>query len=140
MCVKPVNGFFSPNFKVLNEPRYLGNPIRTITRYWAPRLSTARTFAAMVVIFGTSTSDFAGDAIRLQHFGHGEAAEEERKRPEHSRLSPTKSRLFAKLHLKERESPNEWRLSISCSGEGFILRKLPSQSRRNHADGSRGKS
>src|ERR1700736_6751233 len=42
--------------KVLNEPRYLGNPIRTITRYWAPRLSTARTFAAMAVIFGTSTS------------------------------------------------------------------------------------
>ena len=53
----------------------------------------------MAVIFGTSTSDFAGDAIRLQHFRHGEAAEEERKRPGHSRLSPTKSRLFAKWHF-----------------------------------------
>ena len=60
----------------------------------------------MAVIFGASTSDFAGDAIRLQHFRHGEATEEERKRPGHSRLSPTKSRLFAKWHLKERESPN----------------------------------
>src|SRR6202023_3493360 len=87
-----------------------------------------------VVIFGTSTSDFAGDAIRLQHFGHGEAAEEERKRPEHSRLSPTKSRIFAKLHLKERESPNEWRLSISCFGGRIHLEEtaltVKTQSRR----------
>src|ERR1700751_2482292 len=53
--MKPVNGFFSPNFKVRNEPRYLGNPIRTTTRYWVPRLSTARTFAPMAVISLTST-------------------------------------------------------------------------------------
>jgi hypothetical protein len=38
--VKPVKGFFSPNFKVRNEPRYLGNPIRTTTRYWVSMLST----------------------------------------------------------------------------------------------------
>jgi len=54
--VKPVKGFFSPNFKVRNEPRYLGNPIRTTTRYWVPRLSTVRTFAPMAVISLTSTS------------------------------------------------------------------------------------
>src|ERR1700738_2470972 len=38
-----MRGFFSPKVRVLNEPRYLASPIRTITRYWSPSLSTART-------------------------------------------------------------------------------------------------
>ena len=53
----------------------------------------------MEVIVLLSTSDFAGDAIRIQYFGHREAPADERERGEHSRLSPVKSSLFAKQRI-----------------------------------------
>jgi len=61
--------FFSPNFKVRNEPRDLGNPIRTIARCRAPRLSTARTSVPMTIIFGTSvTSPESTEEAGSRHY------------------------------------------------------------------------
>ena len=45
--------FVSPKTRVLNEPRYFASAIRTITLYWSPCLSIARTFAGMAVSYGT---------------------------------------------------------------------------------------
>jgi hypothetical protein len=50
---EPVDGLFSPKARVLNEPRYFASAIRTITLYWSPCLSIARTFAGMAVSYGT---------------------------------------------------------------------------------------
>ena len=54
-----MNGLFSPNFRVLNEPRYFRSSIRTIMRCLSSCLSTARTFAGINVIAAPSTSDFS---------------------------------------------------------------------------------
>src|SRR5271157_5430744 len=45
-----MSGFFSPNFSVLNEPRYLRSTIRTTMRYLSACLPTATTFAGINVI------------------------------------------------------------------------------------------
>ena len=59
---------FSPKASVLNEPRYFASPIRTITLYWSPCLSTARTFAGMgsFVAFLRLTSPEMGPSSKFQ--------------------------------------------------------------------------
>jgi hypothetical protein len=54
-----MNGLFSPNFRVLNEPRYLRSWIRMIMRCLSSCLSTVRTLAGINVIAAPSTSDFS---------------------------------------------------------------------------------
>jgi hypothetical protein len=46
-----------------------------------------------------STSDFGGGGTRLQSFGYEKPPAEERERGGYSRLSPIKSRLFAKQRI-----------------------------------------
>jgi hypothetical protein len=62
----------------VERARYFASPIRTITLFRSPCLSTARTFAGTGVICGLSASDFARDGTRIRNFRHGEAPEEER--------------------------------------------------------------
>jgi hypothetical protein len=49
---------FSPNLRVLKEPRYFGSTIRTMIRCLSSCLLIVRTFAGMLVILPLSTSDF----------------------------------------------------------------------------------
>jgi hypothetical protein len=50
-----MSGLFSPNFSVLNEPRYLRRMIRTTIRCLFACLPTATTFAGINVIMALST-------------------------------------------------------------------------------------
>ena len=50
-----MSGLFSPNFSVLNEPRYLRSTIRTTMRCLSACLPTATTFAGINVIMALST-------------------------------------------------------------------------------------
>ena len=66
--------------------------------------TTETTLAAIIWTrrIGVSTSDFAGDGIRVQSLGYGNAPADERERVGDSFLSPTKSRAFAKLRFARR--------------------------------------
>src|ERR1700760_1650079 len=61
-----MSGLFSPNFRVLNEPRYFGRPIRTIIRCLSSCLSMVITFAGMLVILALSTLIATESLERLQ--------------------------------------------------------------------------
>jgi len=50
-----MSGLFSPNFSVLNEPRYLRSTIRTTMRCLSACLLTAMTLAGINVIIALST-------------------------------------------------------------------------------------
>src|ERR1700680_1907079 len=52
-----MSGLFSPNFSVLNEPRYLRSAIRTTMRCLSACLPTATTFAGINVIMALSTPE-----------------------------------------------------------------------------------
>src|SRR5271163_828382 len=52
-----MSGLFSPNFSVLNEPRYLRSMIRTTMRCLSACLPTATTFAGINVIMALSTPE-----------------------------------------------------------------------------------
>src|ERR1700722_15023192 len=61
-----MSGLFSPNFRVLNEPRYFGRTIRTMIRCLSSCLSMVRTFAGMLVILVLSTLIATESRERLQ--------------------------------------------------------------------------
>src|SRR5208337_3270451 len=61
-----MSGLFSPNFSVLNEPRYLRSTIRTTMRCLSACLPTATTFAGINVIMALSTLPSPEHCERLQ--------------------------------------------------------------------------
>src|SRR5580692_475656 len=96
-----MSGLFSPNFRVLNEPRYLRSTIRTTMRCLSSSLPTAITFAGINVIAALLTlisrqklQTFTGVCVfRLYEFNCMQLARSES--PSFERNSNT---FFARTH------------------------------------------
>ena len=92
-----MNGLLSPDLKVLNEPKYFSEFDLNEHSVLAALLIDSKNFCGDGSHFASlSTSDFAGDATRLQRFRPTERRQRRRESSGHSRLSPMKSSLFAK--------------------------------------------